>query len=173
MLLFWTKFIYFHSIFSFTQFHRHGERTPYQLYPNDPFKDNIINTVGIGQLINKGKRRLYHLGQYLSKRYYNNNDDDGGNHFPIEQKSPRNVYVRSSGSERCLQSVTLLLAGMFPPENQWKWMNDSLGSLWQPIAIQTVPFDYDSVINYSIIFNPKVANLPLIFSPEKASKSRL
>ncbi|KAH9423340.1 hypothetical protein DERP_003619 [Dermatophagoides pteronyssinus] len=147
-------------------FHRHGERTPYQLYPNDPFKDNITNTVGIGQLINKGKRRLYHLGQYLSKRYYNQND--GGNHFPIEKKSPRNVYVRSSGSERCLQSVTLLLAGMFPPENQWKWMNDSLGSLWQPIAIQTVPFDYDSLLNpdYKCPFAEHILNNEIYQSKE-------
>ncbi|KAH7640995.1 hypothetical protein HUG17_8464 [Dermatophagoides farinae] len=123
-------------------FHRHGERTPYMLYPNDPYKRNITETVGIGQLINKGKQRLYRLGEYLSKRYYNK----CGDRFPIEQKSPRKVYVRSSGSERCLQSVSLLLAGMFPPEGEWKW-NQNLGSLWQPFAIQTVPFDHDTLLN--------------------------
>ncbi|OTF69906.1 hypothetical protein BLA29_007629 [Euroglyphus maynei] len=123
-------------------FHRHGERTPYLLYPNDPYKKIITETVGIGQLIEKGKQRLYRLGEYLSQRYYN----DNGDRFSIKQKSPRKVYARSSGSERCLQSITLLLAGMFPPEGEWKW-NDNLGSLWQPFAIQTVPFEHDTLLN--------------------------
>lgn len=80
-----------------------------------------------------GKQRMFAVGRYLSSRYY-----------PFLGTSPREVYVRSSGSDRCLESVSQVLAGLYPPTGRWKWNND-LGSAWQPFPIQTVPHDYDSV----------------------------
>ena len=61
-----------------------------------------------------------------------------------DQFSPRQVYARSSAKNRCLESVSCLLAGAYPPESVWKWSegNDpEIGSLWQPIPIYTVPLD--------------------------------
>lgn len=79
---------------------------------------------------------MYKLGQYLSKRYAG-----------FLGKSPNSeVYIRSSGSNRCLQSVQLVMAGMYLPDGRWKW-NDDLGSKWQPFPIQTVPHDYDGMLN--------------------------
>lgn len=85
---------------------------------------------------------MYKLGQFLAKYYF-----DSGR---IKNRSPKNVYVQSSDSVRCLQSVTLLLAGMFPPENDSKW-NDNLGQIWQPIAVHTRPFKTDMVKRLIII----------------------
>ena len=79
---------------------------------------------------------MYNLGLYLSKRY----SDFLG-------KSPREAFIRSSASDRCLESVSLVLAGLYPPNGRWKW-NDNLGQKWQPFPIQTVPHDIDGVINF-------------------------
>lgn len=76
---------------------------------------------------------MYNLGIYLSERY-----------GKFLGNSPREVHVRSSGADRCLDSASLVLAGLYRPNGHWKW-NDNLGKLWQPIPIQTVPFDKDGV----------------------------
>lgn len=79
---------------------------------------------------------MYKLGQYLGRRYAR-----------FLGKNPNSeVYIRSSGSDRCLQSVALVMAGLYPPTSRWKW-DDDLGSRWQPFPIQTVPHDYDGMLN--------------------------
>ncbi|KPM10367.1 lysosomal acid phosphatase-like protein 3 [Sarcoptes scabiei] len=116
--------------------HRHGDRTPIQLYPKDPYQDQIkFWPDGWAQLTLNGKKRMFQLGKYLSRRYEN-----------FLGKSPREVHVRSSGSDRCLESVSLLLAGLYPPKGRWKW-NDNLGNNWQPFPIQTVPHEDDAMLN--------------------------
>lgn len=47
---------------------RHGDRTPISLYKTDPY-NNYTWTDGLGQLIQRGKARMYHYGQTLRKRY--------------------------------------------------------------------------------------------------------
>lgn len=79
---------------------------------------------------------MYKLGQYLGKRYAG-----------FLGKSPNSeVYIRSSGSDRCLQSVQLVMAGLYPPTHRWQWDND-LGTVWQPFPIQTVPHGCDGMLN--------------------------
>ncbi|KAH7646619.1 lysosomal acid phosphatase-like protein [Dermatophagoides farinae] len=106
--------------------HRHGDRTPIETYPRDPYRDGQKYWPdGWGQLTLDGKKRMYNLGLYLSKRY---------------------TFIRSSASDRCLESVSLVLAGLYPPNDRWKW-NDNLGQKWQPFPIQTVPHDIDGMLN--------------------------
>lgn len=83
--------------------HRHGERTPIS-FANDPYKDEKYWTEGIGQLTVQGKYRLHNLGKFIRTEY----KDYLG-------KSPREVYVRSSIEHRCIESVSALLSGAYPP----------------------------------------------------------
>ena len=100
----------------------------------------------------RGKERMFRLGQYLRKRYKN-----------FLGISPLEVATRSSGSDRCLESASLILAGMYPPKSRWKW-DYNLGNVWQPFPIQTVPHDNDGVsctfqlcslknVHYYFLFN--------------------
>ncbi len=77
---------------------RHGDRTSLDFVPNDPFKDISYWREGIGQLTTKGKYRMYKLGQNIRKEY--------------------EVYARSSISSQCIESVSCLLSGAYPPKSK-------------------------------------------------------
>lgn len=49
--------------------YRHGDRTPVNPYPTDPWKNESLWPVNFGQLTNIGKKRHYQLGQWFRKRY--------------------------------------------------------------------------------------------------------
>lgn len=81
--------------------YRHGDRTPISFpLPNDRYASDSYWPEGFGQLTNRGKYRIYSLGKYLRQRYSNFLTD-----------TPREVSARSAGSDRCLESSALLLAG--------------------------------------------------------------
>ena len=84
---------------------------------------------------------MYKLGQLIREEY---------KEYLGDKYSPREVYVRSSDSERCIESVSLLLAGAYPPkQSAWQWNNGSdpdLGRLWQPIPIHTFMPDIDNLM---------------------------
>jgi len=108
--------------------HRHGDRTPISFYPTDPYKSSEKWADGFGELTPRGKERMFKFGEYLRNRY----NQYLGN-------TPKNIYLRSSASNRCIESAAALVAGMYPPEDRWVWSkNVSLAKSWQPIAIQTV-----------------------------------
>lgn len=122
------KLLFAHVLF------RHGDRTPIDPYPNDPWKDPSHWTAGWGQLTNAGKHRHLELGRYLRKRYasllgdtYTNNE----------------IYVRSTDVDRTLMSAESNLAGMYPPVGPDQW--DSVIQ-WQPIPVHTVPEELDEVL---------------------------
>jgi prostatic aicd phosphatase len=121
--------------------HRHGDRTPLDFAPNDPFKGISYWREGIGQLTTKGKYRMYKLGQNIRKEY----DSYLGPNY-----SPREVYARSSVSSRCIESLSCLLSGAYPPKPQeWQWNNGSdaeLGQLWQPIPIETFMPKHEDIV---------------------------
>lgn len=123
--------------------HRHGDRTALSLPPNDPFRDEKYWPEGIGQLTKRGKLRMFKLGQFIRQQY---------DHYLGQKFSAREVYARSSASDRCLESASLLLAGAYPPNSsttQWNNGSDAdLGRVWQPIPIQTfIPKRDDTVLN--------------------------
>lgn len=49
--------------------YRHGDRTPVDLYPTDPWKNESLWPVKFGELTNTGKQQHYALGKWLRKRY--------------------------------------------------------------------------------------------------------
>ncbi|CAG2161546.1 unnamed protein product [Oppiella nova] len=115
--------------------HRHGDRTPIQCYPTDPYSNDTYWADGWGELTPRGKQRMYGLGKYLRKRYQD-----------FLSSNPREVQIRSSAADRCLESVALVMAGLYRPEGRWQWNND-LGHQWQPFPIQTEPRDVDGMLN--------------------------
>ena len=127
--------------------HRHGERSPIDFTANDPYKSDHYWTEGIGELTAKGKYRMFKRGQFIRQEY----DKYLGDGY-----SPREVYVRSSITDRCIESVSCLLSGAYPPKQKtWQWnegSDASLGQVWQPFPIQTfMPKEEDLVLNQVII----------------------
>ncbi|XP_054153328.1 prostatic acid phosphatase-like [Oppia nitens] len=124
--------------------HRHADRSPLSFAPKDPYKDiTKYWGQGFGELTNKGKYRMYKWGQWIREEY---NDYFG------DKYSPREVYVRSSLTERCIESTSSLLAGAYPPNQKaWQWNIGSdapLGNVWQPFPIETfMPHSADLVCN--------------------------
>ncbi|RWS23427.1 lysosomal acid phosphatase-like protein 3 [Leptotrombidium deliense] len=111
--------------------HRHADRTPLQLYPNDPFKNITFWPQGFGQLSNNGKARMFNLGVHLRNEYKS-----------FLANNPIEVYARSSQADRCINSVQLLLAGLYPPKNEFIW---NAHFNWQPIAVYSKPINEDGV----------------------------
>ena len=115
--------------------HRHGDRTPISFYKNDPYKGEDQWLDGLGELTPRGKHRMYSFGQDLRKRY---------SHYLGD--SPKNIYLRSSASNRCIESASALVSGLYPPKNRWIWSKDLIAQFWQPIAIQTVLKSSDGLL---------------------------
>ncbi|XP_076360686.1 prostatic acid phosphatase-like isoform X2 [Tachypleus tridentatus] len=111
--------------------YRHGDRTPIRMFDTDPNK-NYTWPEGLGRLTNLGKQQQYELGQYLRKYYKGFLTDN-----------PREISIRSSAKERCLESAECNLAALYKPQGYWKW-NNNLN--WQPMPIETVPLAEDGML---------------------------
>jgi prostatic aicd phosphatase len=114
---------------------RHGDRTPekYRLYPYDPHINVTYYPIGNGQLTNAGKRRLYLLGKALKKRYGNFLGT-----FTVDT-----VDARSTDYRRTKMSLQLVLASLFPPENELIWEKHLK---WQPVPFTYWPIEKDHVL---------------------------
>lgn len=113
---------------------RHGDRTPVDPYPKDPYKNSSFWPVGFGQLTNLGKQQHYALGQYLRSRYAD---------FLPATYNEEDIYVRSTDVDRTLMSVDANLAGLYPPTENQTW-NPALK--WQPIPVHTQPENEDAIL---------------------------
>lgn len=102
-------------------------------FPTDPLKDGSRFPQGFGRLTTAGKQRMYDVGRYLRRQY---------GYFLSEDV--HEVYARSTGRERCLESVELLVSGAYKPapDSVWTW-NQS--ELWIPVPVQTVEPSHDLV----------------------------
>ncbi|CAH0548761.1 unnamed protein product [Brassicogethes aeneus] len=114
---------------------RHGDRTIITTYPNDPYKDLKYWPEGFGQLTNDGKKRHYHLGKWIRKRY---------SAFLDTHYKPKEIYVKSTDVDRALMSAESNLAGLYKPRGRDVWKNDLD---WQPIPIHGVPQSLDNIIS--------------------------
>lgn len=135
--------------------HRHGDRTPVQLFENDNLRNESFWAFnGYGQLTNKGKKRLYLLGQLVRKRY---------DQFLSTSVNKNQRISRSSGVLRCIESAQVFLASFLALDLKnssdslyLKWADDStipLSSLWQPANIQSVPPEIDGMLAESAVCN--------------------
>ncbi|KAF5285213.1 hypothetical protein FQR65_LT13328 [Abscondita terminalis] len=114
--------------------YRHGDRSPFEPYPTDPYRYPQYWPMGYAQLTNIGKMQQYQLGQYLRKRYDN---------FLSPNYNVSEIHVRSTDTDRTLMSVESNLAGLYPPTPDQMW-NPNL--LWQPIPIHTAPVELDYIL---------------------------
>jgi len=136
--------------------YRHGDRTPVDPYPLDPYKDRSNWPVGFGQLTPRGKMMQFNLGKFLRKRYEN---------FLSDQYDENDIYVRSSDVDRTLMSAMSNLAGLYPPKDNQIWNQDLM---WQPIPVHTVPLKDDNIIGNHVScprlekLNQQVNDLPEI-----------
>jgi hypothetical protein len=79
---------------------------------------------------------MYKFGQQLRQRYKE-----------YLGSTPKNIQIRSSSANRCIESAAAVVAGMYPPENRWIWSKDDpIANYWQPIAIQTVLKSTDGML---------------------------
>ncbi|KDR11063.1 Prostatic acid phosphatase [Zootermopsis nevadensis] len=113
---------------------RHGQRTPADTYPTDPYINYTFEPVGWGQLTNSGKLAQYHQGQYLRARY---------NKFLGALYSPEIIVAQSTDVDRTKMSAQLELAGLWPPAPSQQWNPDLL---WQPIPLHSEPLERDSLL---------------------------
>ncbi|XP_059611252.1 prostatic acid phosphatase isoform X2 [Phlebotomus argentipes] len=115
--------------------YRHGDRTPINPYPNDPYRTpSAWDGVDWGQLTNEGKRQHFELGKWLRNRY---------SELVGELYDRNEIYVRSTDVERTLQSALSNLAGFYPPAGRDVWQEE-LG--WQPIPVHTMPESMDALL---------------------------
>ncbi|CAG9807128.1 unnamed protein product [Chironomus riparius] len=113
---------------------RHGDRTPVEPYPTDPYKDPKFWPVGFGQLTNTGKQQHFELGKWLRQRY---------NSLVSDKYNPDEMIVRSTDMDRTLMSALSDLSGFYPPKGVDVW-NEEIA--WQPIPVHTVPEKLDDLL---------------------------
>ncbi|OWR41231.1 prostatic acid phosphatase like protein [Danaus plexippus plexippus] len=113
---------------------RHGDRTPVNQFPTDPYNNQSLWPVKFGELTNLGKRQHYMLGKWIRKRYSN---------LISKQFDPSEVYIRSTDVDRTLMSAQANLAGLYPPTGKSVW-NKNL--MWQPIPVHTKPEKEDELL---------------------------
>uniref|UniRef100_A0A182JQ86 Uncharacterized protein n=1 Tax=Anopheles christyi TaxID=43041 RepID=A0A182JQ86_9DIPT len=117
-------------------FFRHGQRTPADTYPNDPYVNYTFEPYDWGQLTNKGKYSVYEkIGLWLRERY---------GRFVGETYRAKNVHVQTTGVSRTQMSMQLVLAGLFPPEGTELQWNRRLN--WQPIPYFSEPLNQDTLL---------------------------
>ncbi|XP_073817292.1 acid phosphatase 1 isoform X3 [Musca autumnalis] len=122
------KIVFSHVIF------RHGDRTPIEPYPTDPWRKPEFWPTGWGQLTNIGKQQQYHLGQWLRKRYSS---------LLSKTYNKDEIYIRSTDVDRTLMSALSNLAGLYEPVDKDVWIPNIN---WQPIPVHTIPEKLDSVL---------------------------
>lgn len=77
------------------------------------------------------------MGTFFRRRYHKLLGDGS--------YSPDKVYAVSSQLDRTQNSAELVLAGLFPPQNQQVW-NKHL--LWQPVPVHIIPRKDDHLIKH-------------------------
>lgn len=144
--------------------YRHGDRTPSEPYPTDPYADPSNWPVPFGALTVLGMQMHFSLGQWLRQRY--------GNVLLSPQYTPNEIYVRSTDVDRTLQSAECNLAGLYTPSGNQVW-NRNLA--WQPTSVHTIPSDEDWLIGSSVpkcpVFKNATSQLETVHEIKELLKS--
>lgn len=112
---------------------RHGQRTPADTYPKDPYISESFEPFGWGQLTNKGKLDMFENGEFIRHRY---------NDFLGDIYNARITYVLSTDSDRTKMTAQLMDAGIWPPNKEQQW-----GPLkWQPIPVRFDNLNEDNLL---------------------------
>ncbi|XP_073692112.1 lysosomal acid phosphatase-like [Garra rufa] len=129
-----------------TVLYRHGDRSPVEAYPNDPYKESDWPQ-GFGQLSQEGMKQHFELGQFLKKRYAG---------FLSKDYDRHEIFIRSTDVDRTLMSAQANLAGMFPPSGS-NMFNPDLK--WQPIPVHTVSMDEEKLLSFPLGDCPRYTQL--------------
>jgi hypothetical protein len=106
---------------------RHGVRSWYDNFPNEPINPSIWDTYGgYAQLTTAGVKQMTQFGDYFRKYY--------GEDIDFEQE---NVYVKSTNKSRTILTAKSFLNGLFG--------NNSI-----PISVNK--FELDDVSPYKMTF---------------------
>uniref|UniRef100_A0A3Q1ELU5 Lysosomal acid phosphatase n=1 Tax=Acanthochromis polyacanthus TaxID=80966 RepID=A0A3Q1ELU5_9TELE len=119
-----TAFLFGATMYKSTNLFRHGDRSPVEAYPTDPYQEKDWPQ-GFGQL---SQVCFY----YISCRKYT---------FIC------GILVRSTDYDRTLMSAEANLAGLYPPSGQ-QIFTPSLK--WQPIPVHTVPQSEERLLSFPL-----------------------
>uniref|UniRef100_A0A7E4VDB4 DUF4470 domain-containing protein n=1 Tax=Panagrellus redivivus TaxID=6233 RepID=A0A7E4VDB4_PANRE len=125
---------------------RHGDRAPGDLpYPKDVY-DESYWPHGWEELSNLGMLQMHDLGAYFKQEYQGT--------FVNTTYNYKEIYVRSSDSDRALVSAQAFMNGFYPPVGTDVWQT---GLDWQPIAIHaTTPGEADPPNLITLLFGSKL-----------------
>ncbi|XP_076233585.1 lysosomal acid phosphatase-like [Calliopsis andreniformis] len=112
---------------------RHGDRTPTETYPKDPYK-NYEWPGGWGSLTKEGMVRMYNVGRWIRDRY--------GSIIGPKYES-RLSLIQSSYADRCIMSAQVLLAALYPPTSDEIFVP---GLNWRPVPVHSTPRQLDKII---------------------------
>ncbi|XP_076638710.1 lysosomal acid phosphatase-like [Colletes latitarsis] len=112
---------------------RHGDRTPTQSYPNDPYR-NYKWENGWGALTKEGMVRMYNVGRWIRDVY--------GSLIGIKHESSL-LLTQSSYADRCIMSAQTLLAGLYTPAPEEIFVP---GLNWRPVPVHSIPRSLDKII---------------------------
>lgn len=113
---------------------RHGDRTPIDPYPKDPWNNRKYWPVKFGQLTYKGVGQQFATGQYFRKRYEK---------LLSDQYDPDEIRVVSTEVDRTIMSAEANLAGLFPAKGIAIW-NSTFK--WNPVPVHYLPREEDAVL---------------------------
>ena len=93
------------SLVAVAVFSRHGARSPFHSFNGDPYPCDDIKvwSNGVGQLTDEGREMMRKLGRDIRLRYGSLIQSDG-----------LIISAKSSGAERCLESVQCILKEVAP-----------------------------------------------------------
>ncbi|XP_072387066.1 venom acid phosphatase Acph-1-like [Diabrotica undecimpunctata] len=113
------------ELLAVVQIFRHGQRTPVNFYPNDPYQDSSYwGELASGQLTNEGKRQHMKLGEFTRNRYSN---------FLSQKYDPSFFYAQTTDVDRTHMSAQSNIYGLFPVSTRDQQWQNKIN--WQPIPV--------------------------------------
>uniref|UniRef100_U5ES63 Putative lysosomal & prostatic acid phosphatase n=1 Tax=Corethrella appendiculata TaxID=1370023 RepID=U5ES63_9DIPT len=129
-------------------FLRHGERTPADTYPTDPYLNFTFPPFGLGALTSNGIQSMIDNGKWLRKRYQN----------LLPKFNQQDIYAQCTDVSRTKKSTSLNLEGMFPLSET---NNQQIPYTFQPLAEDTLLLVRTGCARYDEALQ-EVNNLPAI-----------
>ncbi|XP_076547283.1 prostatic acid phosphatase-like [Osmia lignaria lignaria] len=112
---------------------RHGDRSPTETYPTDPYRDYKWPG-GWGALTKEGMLQMYTVGEWIRKQY--------GSVISKNYRSDLSL-TQSSYADRCIMSAQTLLAGLYPPSPEELFVPSLI---WRPVPVHSTPRHLDKLI---------------------------
>lgn len=111
------------NLVSFSHFSFQGAPSERAFAPGDPYRNATYWPNGFGQLTDRGRNRMFEVGQFLRERYAHFLTDDLGE-----------VSVRSSAIDRCQETGQWVVSGAYRANNRTN-------------ELRSVPVQIDKVAN--------------------------